>query len=135
MMYTGNTIKPIRLMITYVAYRNMVLGKNKDALINFIEENDCIYYIKSNFCGMCKNSITRVAFPITSKSGVILPDCLLGIRRIMAIIASIHSIIINNCRYNIDYMNRCLGLYGEWTMYTIQKFINIRLVIINSNFL
>lgn len=118
-MYTGNTIKPIRLMITYVAYRNMVLGKNKDALINFIDENNCIYNIKSDFCGICKNSITRVAFPITSNilpsslSEVILPDCLLGIRRIMAIIASIHSIIINNCRHNIDYMNRCLGVYGE----------------------
>ena len=67
-MYTGDTIKPIRLMITYVAYRNMVLGRNKDALINFIKENRC-YNITSDLCGVCKNSITRVAFPITSMSG------------------------------------------------------------------
>ena len=112
-MYTGNTIKPIRLMITYVAYRNMVLGRSKYTLINFIEENKCLYNITSDFCSVCKNSITRVAFPITSKSGVILPDCLLGIRRIMPIKTSIHSIIINNCRDNIDYMNKCLGISGE----------------------
>lgn len=112
-MYTGDTIKPIRLMITYVAYRNMVLGISKYTLINFIEENKCLYNITSDFCSVCKNSITRVAFPITSKSGVILPDCLLGIRRIMPIKTSIHSIIINNCRDNIDYMNKCLGISGE----------------------